>query len=39
MLYRQAAIIGVAVALGLPSALAAQSPTALDLTHSNAAGS
>ena len=39
LLYRQAAIIGVAVALGLPSALAAQSPTALDLTHSNAAGS
>jgi tetratricopeptide (TPR) repeat protein len=39
LLYRQAAIIGVAVALSLPSALAAQAPTALDLTHSNASGS
>ena len=38
-LYRQAAVIGVAVALSLPSALAAQAPTAQELMHSNAAGS
>ena len=38
-LYRQAAVIGVAVALSLPSALAAQAPTAQELMRSNAAGS
>ena len=39
LLSRHAAIVGVAVTLGLPSALAAQAPTQQELLHSNAAGS
>jgi tetratricopeptide (TPR) repeat protein len=39
LLSRHVAIVGVAVALSLPSALAAQAPTQQELLHSNAAGS
>ena len=39
LLPRHAAIIGIAAALSLPSALAAQAPTQQELLHDNAAGS
>ena len=39
LLSRHAAVIGAAVVLSLPSALAAQAPTQQELQHANAAGS
>jgi tetratricopeptide (TPR) repeat protein len=39
LLSRHAAIVGVAVAMSLPSALAAQAPSAQEIMHANPAGS